>query len=110
MSFDSELRETAHDVTSFYEIGSIIDWLFGPVDSVDGGRHPRRGVVPNVCDLPLDQARTALTREGFKLSIHRLELDPASVMGIVVAQHPAPGSRWNRSRPVRLDVWHPPAP
>jgi hypothetical protein len=86
----------------------LLDWLgFG-----EGGapRPKGRTAVPNVRGLTAEEARLALSREGFKVEILRLEERPAPVMGTVVDQDPAPGTRRHRGLSVRLDVAHPRQP
>jgi PASTA domain-containing protein len=68
---------------------------------------PGRAEVPNVRGLSVEEARLALSREGFRVEILQLEERPAPVMGTVVDQDPAPGTRRHRGRPVRIDVAHP---
>ncbi len=76
-----------------------------------GGARPKsRTAVPNVRGLTVEEARHALSREGFKVEILRLEEQPAPVMGTVVDQDPAPGRIRRRGDPVRLDVAHPRQP
>jgi hypothetical protein len=90
---------------------SFLDWLLGPVDG-DGGprrRLPRKGIVPDVRGLDVASARRSLQTEGFHDEVRRLEAHPAPVMGTVVDQYPSPGVRWNRAKPIRMDVSHPPA-
>jgi beta-lactam-binding protein with PASTA domain len=91
----------------FGAANGVYDWVFGPVDPGTATRHPRRGEVPDVRGMDLDDARLALLSEGFHAAVHRLEDDPAPVMGIVVAQIPAPGTTWSRARKVQLSVLHP---
>jgi beta-lactam-binding protein with PASTA domain len=83
------------------------EWLFGVVDTETRTRLPRKGDVPDVRGLDLDDARLALLSHGFRAEVHRLEDRPAPVMGIVVAQIPAPGTAWNRAKTVQLSVLHP---
>jgi len=74
------------------------------------GGEPRpkgRTAVPNVRGLTVEEARHALSREGFKVEILRLEERPTPVMGTVVDQDPAPGTRRHRGLPVRINVAHP---
>jgi hypothetical protein len=86
------------------------DSVFGPSD--DGpARGPRaRAIVPEVRGLDLDEASTALSREGFRIEIVRLEERPAAVMGMVIEQEPRPGVRRRRGHRVKLHVLHPAAP
>ena len=78
------------------------DW-----DGLEKGGPKSRTAVPNVRGLTVEEARHALSREGFKVEILRLEEQPAPVMGTVVDQDPAPGRIRRRGDPVRLDVAHP---
>jgi beta-lactam-binding protein with PASTA domain len=86
---------------------AIVDLFTGTVDRGSTRMRPRSGPVPDVRGLPLDLARRTLAGEGFKADVVALEPEPARVMGTVVAQRPAPGTRWHRSRRVTLDVAHP---
>jgi PASTA domain len=78
----------------------------------DGGAPGPKGrtAVPNVRGMDVEEARHALSREGFKVEILRLEERPAPVMGMVVDQDPAPGRRRHRGLSVRIDVAHPRQP
>jgi beta-lactam-binding protein with PASTA domain len=87
---------------------ALMELFLGPVSpSESGSRLPRKGQVPDVRGLDVDEARFALLTNGFKADIHRLEDRPAPQMGIVVSQIPAPGTTWNRAKRVRLSVLHP---
>jgi beta-lactam-binding protein with PASTA domain len=66
-----------------------------------------RTAVPDVRGMSVEEARLALSREGFKIEVLQLEEKPAPVMGTVVDQDPAPGKRRQRGLPVRIDVAHP---
>jgi hypothetical protein len=100
--FDSYIWGFISDV--FYD---LFDWL-----GREGGapRPKGRTAVPNVRGLTVEEARHALSLEGFKVEILRLEDRPAPVMGTVVDQDPAPGTRRHRGLSVRLDVAHPRQP
>ena len=78
------------------------DWGDG-----NASRPKGRMEVPEVRGLTVEDARLVLSREGFTVEILQLEERPAPVMGTVVDQHPSPGTRRHRSRPVRIDVAHP---
>jgi beta-lactam-binding protein with PASTA domain len=86
---------------------ALYEWLFGVVDPETNTRLPRKGEVPDVRGLDVDDAMFSLLSQGFRAEVHRLEEDPAPVMGIVVAQIPVPGTRWNRAKRVTLSVLHP---
>jgi hypothetical protein len=90
---------------------ALLEFVFGPVDPGPGAgrRFPRKGPVPDVRGMSLDEARRTLAREGFKADVVALESRPAAVMGTVVDQAPPPGTSWVRARRIRVEVWHPPA-
>lgn len=78
----------------------------GPGD----GAAPRpkgRTAVPDVEGLNVEDARHLLSREGFQVEVIRFEERPAAVMGTVVSQHPRPGTRHHRRKPVEIHVDHP---
>ena len=101
----------------------LLDWLharsgalrnFLPIDAIDietiegtGPGPPRWATVPDVRGLSVSEARSAIAREGFRLASRRLERRPAPVMGTVVGQSPAPGTRLRRGRRVMISVRHP---
>jgi PASTA domain len=85
-----------------------------PLDAIDivgmegtGPGPPGRATVPDVRGLAVSEARSALAREGFRVASRRLERRPAPVMGTVVDQSPAPGTRLRRGRRVTISVRHP---
>lgn len=90
-----------------------VHWLTSPfrVDVTEfgewGGRPGGRAAVPDVRGLRVDEARHALAREGFEVDVVRLEERPAPVMGTVMDQKPAPGTRRRRGRHVTISVQHP---
>ena len=96
--------------------GAIADFftdLFGRLDPGElvEGQGPgsvRRGrtTVPDVRGLNVDEARQTLGRDGLRLEVHRLQEPPAPVMGTVVDQVPAPGTRHRRAKPVIAFVQH----
>jgi PASTA domain len=90
---------------------ALLEFVLGPVDPGPGAGHrfPRKGPVPDVRGMSLDDARRTLAREGFKADLVALESRPAAVMGKVVGQAPPPGTSWVRARRIRVEVWHPPA-
>jgi hypothetical protein len=89
---------------------ALFDFLFGPVDGSGPGRRlPRKGEVPDLRGMRVDEARRVLAREGFKADVRTLDRRPAPVMGFVVEQRPTPGTRWTRTRRIRVDVSHPPS-
>jgi PASTA domain-containing protein len=89
---------------------NFLDWVLGPIDGGEGGRRlPRKGTVPEVRGLDVAEARDALRAEGFKGTVKQLEKNPAPVMGVVIDQFPSPGVRWNRAKPIPMDVKHPKA-
>ena len=105
-------------------MGIDIDWVIDaiasrlrdmiPIGVIDigglegGGRGPRgRTAVPDVRGLPVDDARSTLAREGFRVEYVELEPRPAPVMGTIVDQTPAAGTRLRRGRRVRISVHHP---
>jgi hypothetical protein len=95
----------------FAEIISRFDpFRFDPFELGEGarpGRRPRgRATVPDVRGLNVDEARHALSREGLRLEVHRLQEQPAPVMGTVVDQNPEPGKRHRRAEPVMIYVQH----
>jgi hypothetical protein len=98
------------EVANLFDV-DFLDWLFGVVDggSGRGRRLPRKGIVPDVRGFDVAAARDVLHSEGFQAVVKQLEPHPAPVMGVVVDQAPRPDVRWNRARPVRIDVSHPPA-
>lgn len=69
---------------------------------------PGRSSIPDVRGLDVDDARTALAREGFRIDVRRVEERPAPVMGIVIDQDPRPGRRRRRGNNVTIVVRHPP--
>jgi beta-lactam-binding protein with PASTA domain len=89
-------------------LDALMELFLGPVSqSESGGRLPRKGEVPDVRSLDVDDARFALLTNGFRADIHRLEDHPAPEMGIVVSQSPEPEATWHRAKRVRLSVLHP---
>jgi hypothetical protein len=103
---------------TFWLVDEIASWLAnilpidigGTTEGGEGGARPGgKTDVPDVRGLGVDDARRALSREGFKVEIVRLEERPAPVMGMVLQQDPAPGTRRRRGRSVTISVHHPPA-
>ena len=113
MPIDFSPEAKTIDYLSFFR-DRIFDALctlwFGWLGLEGGARPKSRAEVPNVRGLTVEEARHALSREGFKVEILRLEERPAPVMGTVVDQNPAPGRLRRRGHPVRLDVAHPRQP
>lgn len=78
-----------------------------PGQSDDGRGPPRRGPVPDVRGLDVDDAISVLARHGFRGEVLRLEERPAPVMGTVVDQDPEAGTRRRRGSRVVIHVLHP---
>ena len=71
------------------------------------GRRPKRVTVPDVRGLVFSEAWERLMLAGFRVTVHRLEPNPAAEDGIVVAQDPPPGTVARRKAKIRLSVLHP---
>lgn len=86
----------------------ILRWWFD--EAADGASPrrlwPKRGVVPDVTSMLVDDARTVLANDGFRIEIVRVEQHPASEPGIVLAQEPPAGTKHRRAIAVRLTVLH----
>lgn len=98
----------------------LINGLDGPLQSLveriaewfvpAGPARRARSVVPDLRQLPVDEARHALLHCNLRMTSVRLTEHPAPVMGIVVEQSPEPGARVRRNSVVTVRVMHPPAP
>ena len=85
-------------------VEQIADW-FIPV----GPARRARTFVPDLRQLPVDEARYSLFSCDLRMRLVRLTENPAPVMGIVVEQSPEPGVRVRRDSVVTVHVRHPPA-
>lgn len=86
----------------------LVGLLYGDTDQDDSGFGPsRRGPVPDVRGLEVDDAFSVLARDGFRGEVLRLEERPAPVMGTVVDQAPEAGTRRRRGSRVVIHVLHP---
>jgi hypothetical protein len=83
----------------------VVDWFISA-----GPARPARTLVPDLRQLPVDEARHSLSRCDLRMKSVRLTEHPAPVMGIVVEQNPEPGTRVRRNSVVTVSVQHPPAP
>jgi len=68
---------------------------------------PRRVQVPDVRGLFIGPCRRLTARQGLHLEVVQLTSDPMPVEGLVVDQHPAPGTRSGRAGTLTAHVWHP---
>ncbi len=67
-------------------------------------RGPEMGVVPDVTNRPVREARLALTQEGYVLGEEIWVSDSAAPVNYVVGQDPAPGTGAEKGSPVNLWV------
>ncbi|HLT58791.1 MAG TPA: Stk1 family PASTA domain-containing Ser/Thr kinase [Limnochordales bacterium] len=68
---------------------------------------PELGVVPDVTDRPLREARLMLTQEGYVLGEEIPVFRPGVPVNVVVDQDPAPGTAVEKGTPVKLWVVRP---
>ncbi|WP_219461889.1 PASTA domain-containing protein, partial [Nonomuraea rhizosphaerae] len=59
--------------------------------------------VPDLTDMPINQARIRALRAQVRLDLQRMDPDPPPTEGVVVQQQPAPGARVLRNTTVT--VW-----
>ncbi|MEO6121900.1 MAG: PASTA domain-containing protein [Acidimicrobiales bacterium] len=92
-----------------FNLSDLMKALSDAAETIGASRPLRRVKAPDFVGELTSACFLIAVRAGVEIDIVRLTENPAPAEGIVVRQHPPPGTRVRRGSTVTLEVLHPSA-